>query len=164
MNIEDRIEDQIDAAGMTRHRALCDSVTAAHAKGGTVVMRARGRSMRPMIRDGEELRIRDLGNRVPRSGDVVLARTAGGAVIHRVVAIDRAACRVRLKGDGERYPDALLPMSAIIGRADAVRRKGRWVSLEAPWRAVLAQFVSLHLAPRAPLRRLARRLVPSAFL
>ncbi|MDP3937333.1 MAG: S24/S26 family peptidase [Deltaproteobacteria bacterium] len=164
MNAEHRTAEQVDTDGITRHRALCEAVAAAHAKGGTVVMRARGRSMRPMIRDGEELRIRNLGDRALRPGDVVLARTAGGAVIHRVVTIDRTACRVRLKGDGERYPDALLPISAIIGRADAVRRKGRWVSLDAPWRAVLAQFVSLHLAPRAPLRRLARRLVPSAFL
>lgn len=148
----------------TRHAGLCDAVAAAHARGGSVLIRVRGRSMRPMIRDGEEVRVRPLGGRALAAGDVVLARTAGGAALHRVIAIDEGEGRLLLKGDGERRPDARLPVAAILGRADAVRRRGRWVRLDAPWRAALARFISLHLAPRPAVRRLTRRLVPSSFL
>jgi hypothetical protein len=151
------------AAG-TRHAGLCEIVATAQTRGVRVVIRARGRSMRPMIRDGEAVRVRDLGARGARPGDVVLARTPEGAVLHRVVAIDRRLGVARLKGDGETSADALLPLDAIIGRADAVRRHERWVPLDGAVRAAVARFISLHLAPRASLRRLARRLVPSVYL
>ena len=148
----------------TRHEALCKSVEEGLSRGGEIILRARGMSMRPAIRDGEEVRLRPLGSHPPGVGDIVLARTPEGAALHRVIAVARGSARVRLKGDGLQRADAYLPISALLGRADAVRRGHRRVRIDTPWRRRMGLLISLYLAPRAPLRTLARRLVRAASL
>jgi hypothetical protein len=95
---------------------------------------------------------------LPRSGEIVLIRTAEGAALHRVIAVDERNARIHTKGDGLAEADRPVPRSALIGCAEAVRRGGRWISLTVPWRRALGRFVSLFLAPRRPLRTLARLL------
>ncbi|MFQ5457262.1 MAG: S24/S26 family peptidase [Myxococcota bacterium] len=152
------------ASSRTRHEGLCAAVAAGFARERAVFLRARGASMRPAIQDGEEVRLRPLGAHALGVGDVVLAQTPGGASLHRVIAADPSTGQVLLKGDGLRGPDAHLPFHAVLARADAVRRGGRWVRIDTRWRKHLGLFLSLCLAPRAPLRALARRLVRAGSL
>lgn len=148
----------------TRHEALCKTVEEGLSRGGKMILRARGMSMRPTIRDGEEVRLHPLGGRPPCVGEIVLARTPGGAALHRVIAVAHRSAQVRLKGDGLRSADTCLPLCALLGRADAVRRGDRWVRIDTPWRRRLGLLISLYLSPRAPLRTLARRLVRAGSL
>ncbi len=148
----------------TRHEALCKTVEESLSRGGKMVLRARGMSMRPTIRDGEDVRLRPLGGSPPCVGEIVLARTPRGAALHRVIAVAHRSAIVRLKGDGLRSADAYLPLCALLGRADAVRRRDRWVRIDTPWRRRLGLLISLYLSPRAPLRTLARRLVRAGSL
>jgi hypothetical protein len=141
------------------HAALCEAVGEGLRQGRAVRLVARGASMRPFLRDGEEIRIVPPPDGFPRSGEIVLIRTTGGAALHRVISVDEGNARIHTKGDGLAEADLPVPRSALIGCAEAVRRKGRWISLTAPWRRALGRFVSLFLAPRGPLRALARLLL-----
>lgn len=129
------------------------------AAGVAVRLRARGASMRPLLRDGEDLRIVPAPWSVIRPGDIVLVSTPGGAALHRVIALNARAATVRTKGDGEREPDGALPFDAVVGRADAVLRRGRWVALDTPARRLFGRIVCTLLSPREFLRGAARRLL-----
>ncbi len=140
------------------HAAVCEAVGEGLRQGRAVRLVARGTSMRPFLRDGEEIRIVPPPDGLPRSGEIVLVRTAEGAALHRVISVDARNARIHTKGDGLAEADRPVSRSALIGCAEAVRRKGRWISLTVPWRRALGRFVSLFLAPRRPLRTVARLL------
>lgn len=143
----------------TYHAALCEAVAAGLEAGAAVRMRARGASMRPFLRDGEEVRIVPVRPEALRPGDIVLVRASGGAALHRVLAIDLRAATLLTKGDGERAGDSAAGLDAVVGRADAVLRRDRWIPLDTRARRLLGRFVSCVLAPREPLRALARLLL-----
>lgn len=143
----------------TRHAAMCDALKAGLDRGAAVRLVVRGASMRPFLWDREVVRIVPLHNDLPRRGEIVLVRTQGGAALHRILRTDEARSEVETKGDGVRWADPPVPLTAIIGRADAVLRHGGWVSLTRPWRRLLGRFVSEFISPIQPLRTLARRLV-----
>jgi len=143
----------------TYHAALCDAVAEGLESGAAVRVRAGGASMRPLLRDGEEVRIVPARAEAIRVGDIVLVRTKGGAALHRVIAIDARAATLRTKGDGERMADGALPLGAVVGRADAVLRHGRWVPLDTPVRRLLGRAVCGLLSPRDSLRAAARALI-----
>ncbi len=98
-------------------------------EGRTVRFTARGRSMRPFIRDGDEVTVApmDAGGE-PRRGDIVLYRASGGRVaLHR--ALRRYGNGGRsgwlCRGDGMIGPEERVPAGALLGRAVAVTRAGR---------------------------------------
>jgi hypothetical protein len=140
----------------TYHAALCDAVATGLEAGAVVRLRARGASMRPFLRDGEDVRIVPVRIETIRPGDVVLVRTEGGAALHRVLAIDLRAATLLTKGDSVRAGDRATGLDAVVGRADAVLRRDRWIPLDTRARRLLGCFVSRVLAPREPLRALAR--------
>jgi len=143
----------------TYHAALCEAVAAGLDAGAAVRVRARGASMRPLLRDGEDLRIVPLQAGALRPGDIVLVRTPGGAALHRVIAVDAQASTLRTKGDGSREADGALALGAVVGRADAVFRRGGWVRLDTPGRRLLGRIVCTFLSPLPPLRAAARALL-----
>ncbi len=143
----------------TYHAALCETVAAGLDAGVAVRVRARGASMRPLLRDGEDVRIVPVQARTLRSGDIVLVRTLGGAALHRVIAVDAQASTLRTKGDGSREADGALALGAVVGRADAVLRRGRWVRLDTPARRLVGRMVCTMLSPLPPLRAAARALL-----
>lgn len=75
---------------------------------------ATGHSMWPTIRDGDTVAIAPLPPAGPRLGDIVLAVTPGGLVLHRVIALSPG--RALLKGDANPRPDGWCPFDQLAGR------------------------------------------------
>ena len=127
--------------------------------GHATLVPVRGRSMRPTLVNGDAVVIEPfLG--LPRPGQIVLARTDGILIVHRLVAIEMVSGRrvYRLQGDAEPGPDPGVRRENLIGRAVALVRDGRRVPIDDSPRA-LRQALR-----RATLRRLGRRLTRRAAL
>lgn len=101
-------------------------------EGLQVVLRARGDSMLPFIRDGEDslvlVHTPDLS-----VGDIVLARVGQAYVIHRVLAI--CGDRFTLMGDGNLKGTESCLRADVCGKVVAIVRGGRRMEPSAPkWR------------------------------
>jgi signal peptidase I len=121
----------------------------------------RGDSMWPALRSGD-LAGFVLLNRAPKRGDVVIARTRAGLVIHRVLRVRRGL--VTLQGDSCRRADRPIRESALIGVVHQVRRGDR-ILQGAQWDGLLEWLVrpvgfcrvwALQLVKRARLQLAAR--------
>jgi hypothetical protein len=88
----------------------------------------RGDSMWPTLRDGDEAVVVQ-GPRTFRPGEVVVARTEGAIVVHRVLKV--AERSITLKGDNCGRSDSPVPLSAVLGRVETVIRGGKAVPAEA---------------------------------
>jgi signal peptidase I len=96
-----------------------------------------GHSMQPLLRAGDRVLVAH-GSAGVRRGDVIVFQRQGGLVAHRVLRVEsRPSGRVFLtKGDNSRRFDPLLSANEVVGRALAVERGGRQISLDtAAWRA-----------------------------
>jgi peptidase S24-like protein len=104
------------------------------ADGHALRIPVRGVSMRPALREGDVAVIAPfLG--LPRIGQIVLARTAGGPlVVHRLVDVELQSGRrlYRLKGDTERGADAGVMREELYGRLIAVERDGQCLDADDP--------------------------------
>lgn len=112
---------------MERHPIANDvllaEVCAALAAGKQVRLRAKGGSMRPLIRGDSDTLVL-----VPvtglREGDVVLARVSDGSyVVHRIV--DMRGDRITLMGDANLYRTEECRRKDICGKAVGVIRDGK---------------------------------------
>jgi hypothetical protein len=103
------------------------------AAGETPSFPARGHSMWPTLRDGDAVRIVPLRPGGPGLGEIVLAVTPVGLVLHRVIA--RRSGAVLLKGDARPAADGWCPTGQLAGRL-APRGPG---SALAPLRALLTR-------------------------
>jgi signal peptidase len=88
------------------------------ADGASPEIPVRGNSMRPMLRDGDRVRLAAVTHVGARLGDVVLRVEPSGPVIHRVVGWwpSRDGWRLLTKGDGARRLDPPLPPESLAGR------------------------------------------------
>jgi hypothetical protein len=86
------------------------------AGGGVGRLRVAGGSMGPTLTAGDVVRVR-AGAR-PRLGDIVVARTAGGLVVHRVIG--HRDERVLLRGDDTARADPPVAITDVLGRVTAV--------------------------------------------
>jgi signal peptidase I len=89
------------------------------------VLRIEGGSMRPLLRHGSRIVLRQ-GGAPARFGAVVVAVPGSGMVVHRVVARRRrgAGLQYRLKGDANPEPDAVwLDSAAIVGVVEGAVRE-----------------------------------------
>ena len=109
-----------------------DVVRSVLGAGGAVRFRADGDSMRPTIRGGEIVTAAPVVDERIVAGDVLLVRSAGRVLAHRVVAIDATAAErlVRLRGDAKSGCDAPTRVAQIVGRVVAVERNGRTIRLD----------------------------------
>ena len=93
-----------------------------------------GVSMHPALREGDVAVIAPfLG--LPRIGQIVLARTAGGPlVVHRLVNVELQSGRrlYRLKGDTGARADAGVLREELYGRLIAVERDGQCLDADDP--------------------------------
>lgn len=138
---------------MIDNEVLLGEVCAQLGEGRMVKLRAKGDSMRPSIRGGEDSLLLARAPEI-RKGDVVLARTTKGRmVIHRIIKIEGE--RVTLAGDGNLGLTEECTRDTIYGRAEAIVRGGRTRSLTTPWRRKYA----LMRRRLFPLRRYARRAI-----
>lgn len=88
--------------------------------------------MHPTIRGGEIVTLAPIVDGRIVTGDVLLFRSAGRVLAHRVVAIDMAGPEqiVSLRGDAKAGRDAPVRLSDIIGRVVAVERDGQTIRLD----------------------------------
>jgi polysaccharide export outer membrane protein len=90
----------------------------------------RGASMHPTLRDGDRVVASPfLG--LPLPGQIVLARCAGGLVVHRLIDVRLRDGRrlYRLQGDAEPGPDAPVRREDLLGRVVGAWRSGRWTEI-----------------------------------
>ena len=100
------------------------------ADGASPEIPVRGNSMRPILRDGDRVRLAPVTRARARLGDVVLRVEPSGPIVHRVVGWwpSRDGWRLLTKGDGARRLDPPLPPEGLAGRVvarvrgDSVRR------------------------------------------
>ncbi|MBP3483123.1 MAG: S24/S26 family peptidase [Alistipes sp.] len=118
------------------------------ADGQNVVMRVKGHSMRPFIRDGRtRVQLSPCDADSVRKGDIVLFRYRGHHVMHRIIA--RSGDRLTLAGDGNYRKfehcdirDVVAIVNGIIRPDGNVIRctSSRWRTASAIWVA-MPQFI-----------------------
>lgn len=110
------------------------------AKGLPFRFRAHGKSMTPIIRDGDIITVFPFLSDPPEVGDVVafVKPETGNLVVHRVVA--KGNDHFLIWGDNiTRKSDGRVPEDQLIGRVIRVERNGRQVKLGlGPERAAIA--------------------------
>lgn len=99
-------------------------------KGNTFRLRVLGGSMFPLIRSGDIVRVNAAADY--SAGDVLLCAREGGWVAHRVVGIGTQEGRTRLvmRGDALPAPDPSVPVESVLGRVDAIERRGRHLRMD----------------------------------
>ena len=143
MSVRRRIDNEV----------LIGEVCAALGEGRMVKLRAKGESMRPSIRGGEDTLLIARAAEL-RRGDVVLARTmAGRYVVHRIIRIEGE--RTPRAGDGHPTGPQEGRREPVYGRVEAIVSGGRTRRLTTGWRRKYA----LMRRRLFPLRRLARRVI-----
>ncbi len=92
------------------------------ARHGAVWVREASRSMSPLIRPGDEVRLVPLEPRRITRGALIACRQEGGLLLHRVLASNEAG--VITKGDALASPDPLVGWDDVVARVAALRRGG----------------------------------------
>lgn len=103
--------------------------------GKSLRFQARGHSMQPLVRDGDILLVKPLGERLPRVGDVVLCVTESSTVlVHRVIRrqLHSEGYRYLVQGDKVSQPDGWIPRTQIYGRVAAIEREGSEINIKNP--------------------------------
>jgi translation initiation factor IF-1 len=96
-------------------------------EGKKVTFRLKGGSMRPFLRDGDVIRIAPKPYDQLQPGDIALAHTNNGVLLHRIVAIEGE--RVHLLGDANRQGE-LTERKKVIGVFDAAWRGKKTLHLD----------------------------------
>lgn len=119
---------------------------------------ARGRSMWPMIRDGDVLTIAPRTPAAFRRGDVVafVHPKGGRLMVHRIV--DRDGQRFLLRGDHAARPDGWIAENRILGKVTSVERGEQRVRAGLGTERCLIALLQRHPAARRLAGRLYRRL------
>ncbi|MBI3475018.1 MAG: DUF11 domain-containing protein [Acidobacteria bacterium] len=84
--------------------------------GHHVRFQARGRSMLPLIQDGENLRVESVPPKRLRVGDIVVAKTPRGLRAHRLIFKDLTRDCFLTRGDAGQESDPPISAQHIIGR------------------------------------------------
>ena len=90
--------------------------------------------MSPAIRDGEVVEITPVNLPQLRRGDIILARTASGFRLHRIVNIDAANETFITRGDCGQENDPPLCGAEILGLARAKEVRLGWTTVRASFR------------------------------
>lgn len=147
---------QVDTAPTSSvERTAIDLLAELLRRGRPVELRVGGRSMWPLVRTGDRLRIEP--GLVPRIGDLAAVLRHGHLVVHRVLSL--TGDRVRLRGDNRGEADPDVGRGEILGVVTLQKLRGgyeldhrlRWIRLLDRGALVLSQWT------RAPWR-LAKRL------
>lgn len=100
-------------------------------EGKSVILTAKGNSMRPMVSDGRDAVIlSSLGDKPIDVGDVILyERTEDVYVLHRVVEISEDGSFVFM-GDGQAHTERGIVSSQMIAKLSGIIRKEKTISCE----------------------------------
>ena len=110
------------------------------ARGSRVRFRARGRSMAPLIRDGDVLTVEPVSMEALRVGDIVFHRAGPGRLVaHRVVTrdVENAELTLTTRGDALLGPGERVRADDVLGRVVELQRGNRLVCLDQGWRRVV---------------------------
>ena len=118
--------------GMENFRAIAEEVLR---RGKTFSFVAGGSSMSPFIRDGDTVVVAPV--LCPKIGEVVLCKTCGGLVLHRVVSATPAGIITR--GDACASDDAMTPPGDVLGKAVRVSGAGLNFHLRYPFGMLIAR-------------------------
>lgn len=145
------------AAGAGSREWSADLLRAVVEARGQFWVTARGGSMWPTIRDGDEVLLVPLGR--PRVGDVVVLDLGSRLVLHRVVRAGDALLVTR--GDASRCEDGHVSLADVVGRAVAARRGSTVLALVPTLRfGLLPTLRGLRWRLRLTVARLWRRTLP----
>lgn len=129
-----------------RFRALCEAVLT---DGNAVRFRARGHSMHPQVRDGDEVQITPIAEEDVRVGDILLYRSQlETVVVHRVIGVRTIEGQVyfRLKGDLALHIESV-PSAAVLGKVVRIERDDHGWSTETPRARALARALAFASYP-----------------
>jgi signal peptidase I len=106
-------------------------------KNGTLTFRARGKSMRPFIRDGDFLMVESCPIVSFRVGDVILFNPGKDhLLVHRIIKIKRSSTEeieLLVQGDALRYPDGWIRTGQVLGRVAWLERNSKKLCLNRSW-------------------------------
>ena len=115
------------------HKNFGELAEEVFARSGRLRFTAGGRSMHPLIRDGDILTIEPVDPQRLRVGDVAFYRPSDSkVVVHRVVGKLSQNGRLvfLIRGDASDGPCEVVPAECILGRAVLLERNGRAVRLD----------------------------------
>jgi signal peptidase I len=104
-------------------------------RGHALKFSASGRSMHPVVQDGDTILVQPVDARALRTGDIALCRTASGTVVHRVLRVKRTHEKVILfvKGDRSLETETVVVSKDRVGRVVSVYRGGKTIRLDSRW-------------------------------
>jgi signal peptidase I len=108
-------------------------------KGRKIEFRVSGRSMRPLIEEGDPIHVEKCKLGALSIGDIITFQRNDLYLTHRVLWVRKKGNRIRLitKGDNEINVDPLVSSNHIVGKAVAIKRANRTLDLENPfWRYI----------------------------
>jgi signal peptidase I len=138
------------------------------AAGETNIIPVSGHSMRPLLQDGDAVRIAHGLDGIGR-GDIIVFRQHGGLVVHRVVRIDDSMSPTVFvtKGDNVRHLDAPVSAEHVLGRVLAVVREDGEVAVATRGWRVFGRFLAITALiwaiPFSKLRQWKRKQVGTRF-
>jgi hypothetical protein len=104
--------------------------------GKKMPLRTAGKSMWPLLREGEEVVLVFQDSSLLRRGDIAAVRLPGSIIVHRVVAVDRSSGKIFERGDNNMYLSVANP-EQILGKVVEIRAKDKTFHLEKKaWRAL----------------------------
>jgi len=95
-----------------------------------------GNCMAPLLTEGDRLRIRH-GTADLRVGDIAVLWSEGRLIVNRVIEVKESGDQrsLRVSSDSGARGPAFAQANDVVGKVVAVRRRDRWLDLEAPlWR------------------------------
>jgi signal peptidase I len=108
--------------------------------------RARGSSMHPFIRDGDQVTVSPVSGALFRPGDVVafVDPAVGRLIVHRIIAVSRG--EFLIQGDHNTDPDGWIPRENVLGRVTLTERDGKCIRIGlGPERELIAWLVRKNL-------------------
>ena len=107
--------------------------------GKKITLRVSGKSMHPLIKQGDSIRIEKCAPGALAIGDIITFKKDAAYFTHRVLWVKKKDNSIILitKGDNEINVDPLVSPNHIVGKAVAIKRTNRKLHLETPyWRFV----------------------------
>jgi len=126
-----KVIEQLDRYSATFDRISVDLLQAGYALRFT----AQGKSMSPLIREGDVVLIEPIGNQLPKPSEIVFfINQQGDLVLHRVLKRLKKDDNFfyLLKGDQVATTDGIVEQAKIIGRLKAIERGGSFLSIDKP--------------------------------
>lgn len=112
------------------NEVLLNEVTALLAEGHSVTLPAKGNSMLPFIRGGQDNVVLQLPEQI-QEGDIVLVRHATfGYLLHRILHIDGE--QITLMGDGNCKGVENCNRASLFGKVTAIIRNGKTIDCYSP--------------------------------